>query len=385
MRPFTAFKYFLENKKKGLMTFVVIILTVCAVSLITGLIRSIFDTVNEVDFRMFEDISFISPVDALSGLPQKDVDALRNDADVKELLPVDDMEFTLFNLAVGGNTTVPVIFASAKDEQKYLDVTGDRLKQGRLPESGEKEITVHWKILNNKGWKLGGNVGSDVNDNEMLKGKYKIVGILDGPAVTAVGGTSKQMEQYRKLGISKSGEAAAYAIVPQSGKREAVNHLLSGFNKKEVTVDSYDSMKKQIDDVLSGMSTMLTLIIVIVVFILSISIGALMYLIYTQRSQEFGILTAMGYRRSFIRNLIVKEIFSLNLISWICGILLSAGLIALLNRLIYTPKGTPLTIFSSSSVAYTLIIPLMVAVFSLLPILLKVRRQDAITVIERRD
>lgn len=295
------------------------------------------------------------------------------------------MEYTSFDLAVGGNTSIPVIFASTADEREYLNVTGDKLTEGRLPDSNAGEIAVHWKIMNNKGWKLGDEIGSDVKDDEYLKGKYKIVGIMDGPSVTIVGGTSKQMVQYQKLGLYKNGQPLAYAVVPKDGQRDTVNELLGGFDKKEITVNTYDSMKKQLDSTLAGLSSMLTLIIIIVVFILSISIGALTYLIYTQRSDEFGILAAMGYRRSFTRNLIVKEILSLNLISWALGILLAIGMILLLNKLIYTPKGTPLTLISTSSVVYTLIIPLMVAIFSLLPILFKLRRQDAISIIERRD
>jgi riboflavin transporter FmnP len=93
----------------------------------------------------------------------------------------------------------------------------------------------------------------------------------------------------------------------------------------------------------------------------------------------------MGYRRSFIRKLIIKEVVSLNLIGWVAGTLFSMGVIELLNYFIYLPKGTPMGLISVQSMLYTLIIPLMVVCFSLLPILTKLRKQDAITIIERRD
>lgn len=385
MKPFSAFKFFVENKKKGVLTFVVIVLTVCAVSLITGLIRSIFDIVNEVDLKMFESISFVSPADALGGMPEAVTQKLKSDGDIKELLPVYDMGNTDFYMAIGGNTGIPVIFASPASEREYLSVTGDRVTQGRLPGDGAFELAVHWKVMNNRGWKLGQEIGSDVSDDENLNGRYKIVGVLDGPAVTVVGGASKNMAQYRKLGIDTGDNPLAYAVVPREGRREAVNAVLAGLNKKQAQIYTYDSMQKELQRDMGGMQSMLSLIVIVVVFILSLSMSALTYLVYAQRSEEFGILSAMGYRRSFIRGLILREVLSLNLVSWLIGLLGAVGMFALLNRLIYTAKGTPLALASADSVGYTLAIPLMVAVFSLLPILIKLRRQDAITVIERRD
>lgn len=385
MKPFSTFKFFTVNKKKGLLAFIVIILTVCAVSLITGLINSIFDTVNEVDLKMFEKFSIVYTSNMLTGLPKDTVDKLKSDKDIKELLAVDGVDFTDISLAIGGNTSIPVLFAPSESNKKMQQIVGDTLKQGRMPNSGAYEIVVHWKVMNNKGWKLGQKVGSDVNDDEYLNGKYKIVGVLDGPTVICFGGKTKSYDDYKKAGLIKKDKVYAYTVIPKDGKRNAVNKLIGSFDKKKISSDTYDSLKKDIDKSLSSLSGMLTAIIVIVVFILSISIGALMYLIYMQRSDEFGILAAMGYRRSFTRNLIIKEVTSLNLISWVFGMLLSVGMIVLLNIYVYTPKGTPLTVISVSVIENTLIIPVMVAVFSLLPILIKLRRQDAITIIERRD
>jgi putative ABC transport system permease protein len=383
MKPFTAFKFFVENKKKGMMTFIVIILTVCAVSLITGLIRSVFDTANDVNLKMFESISFFHAADIVEGLPQDVVDSVKADDSVREMLPANDLSYTSMKLTIGGNMSIPVIFTEYAAE--YMNFTGNTLTEGRLPDSSAFEIAVHWRIMNNKGWKLGDEIGSDIDEDEFLKGKYEVVGILDGPSVTIVGGTSKQMLDYKKIGLFQNGLPFGYVVIPENGRLETLNRLLGGFDKNEITIYTYDSLKTLLDEILSGLSSLLTLLIIIVVFILSVSIGALMYLIYSQRSSEFGILAAMGYRRSFIRNLIVREVFSLNLFSWIIGILLAVGLVALLNGTVYTSKGLPLTLISTYSVVYTLIIPLMVAVFSLLPILRKLRRQDAITTIERRD
>lgn len=126
-----------------------------------------------------------------------------------------------------------------------------------------------------------------------MSGKYKIVGIIDGPSVTDIGGYSTRTDKYKKSGIIKSGRALAYAVIPKDGKRAELNKLLAGFDKKKVSIESYDYTKKIITKQFGRLSTTLTMIIVALVSILSISTGALMYLIYVQRSDEFGILSAM--------------------------------------------------------------------------------------------
>jgi putative ABC transport system permease protein len=386
MKPFSALKFFAENKKKGLMTFIVLIFTVCAVSLITTLINSIFDSVNETSMKLLENVSFVSYTsDTITGLPQDVVDKMKNNADIDKLVPVDDFAFTNITLAIGGNTSIPIDFSKKEDSEVVLKKIGDTVKEGRMPDTGKNEIAVHWKVMNNKGWKLDQTVGSEVNEEENLNGKYKIVGILDGPSVMGFGGNSYGLEKWKTNGIIKNDSVLAYAVLPKEGKMDSVNKMLDGFDKKKVSVNTYTSLKKELDKSLGGLSTTMLAIIIIVVFILSVSIGTLMYLIYLQRSEEFGILSAMGYRRSFIRWLIIKEVISLNLIGWVAGTLFSMGVIALLNYYIYLPKGTPMGLFSMQSMLYTLIIPAMVTCFSLLPILTKLRHQDAITIIERRD
>lgn len=79
MKPFSALKFFTENKKKGLMTFLVLIFTVCAVALITTLINSIFDSVNETSMKLMENVSFVSYTsDTITGLPKDAVEKMKN-------------------------------------------------------------------------------------------------------------------------------------------------------------------------------------------------------------------------------------------------------------------------------------------------------------------
>jgi putative ABC transport system permease protein len=383
LKPFSALKYFKENKKKGLMTFIVLILSICAVSLITVLINSIFETCNNTLLTPFTKFSLASNVSGEFYLNQSVVDKLKADSDIDRLVPC-DIDETSISLAIGGNTDVPGVFADKSDIDFFLDKNGDTLKEGRMPENNTNEIAVHWRVMANKHWKIGQEVGNDKDSDEWLTGTYKIVGTLDGPDIALVGTQTSRERQYmkNKLDLSKP---IAYAIFPKDGKLEAVNKTLDGFDKSDAVINNYSQMKKIFDKSLSSLDTTMLAIILIVTLILSISVGALMYLIYLQRSDEFGILTAMGYRKGFIYRLIFKEVLSLDLIGWAVGIIFTYFVVDLLNSLVYIPQGTTLDFFTPKVFEYTLAIPLMVALFSILPILTKMRKQDPITIIERRD
>jgi len=382
MKPLTSLKFFKENKRKAIASFIVLIFTVCAISLITVLINSLIGTIKDLNLKPLEYLSVVSSMDGEFYLKDSVVNKLNDNPNVEELLPA-DFGNTSINLAIGGNSSVPVIFLKKSYYGILMDKMGDTIKEGRMPQESTNEIAVHWRIMANKKWKIGDTVGSFKDKNELLIGEYKIVGKIDGPNVIFIGTESFKQKQLKAN--SKVDKPTGYVIFPKKGKRDALNKFLSSINKTEANVFAYDETKKLIDTALKGINSTIVFIIFIVNFILSISVGALMYVIYIQRSDEFGILYAMGYRRSFIRNLIIKEIMSLNLICWTAGLIFTFGVIYLLNRFVYNPKGEILTIFSTNVLTYTLIIPIMVGLFSILPIAMRLRKWDPVAVIERRE
>ncbi len=382
MKPLSALKFFKENKRKALVSFIVLIFTVCAISLITVLINSMTGTVKDVNLKPFEYFSCVYPMDGEFFLKDSVVEKLKASNDVEKLMPA-DIGNTMMNLSIGGNTSVPVAFMDKKDTQALINKMDDKVTEGRLPENGTNEVAVHWRILANKKLKIGDTMGSFKDKDEFLSGEYKIVGKLDGPNIIFVGSESYKQKQLKAT--NQSSKPTGYLVIPKEGHRESLNKLLSSFDKSEASIMNYDEMKSFMDKVMKGLNSTIIAIILIVIFILSISVGALMYVIYIQRSDEFGILYAMGYRRKYIRNLIIKEIMSLNVICWTVGLIFTYGVVFLLNKLVYNPKGDILSMFSLNVLGYTLIIPVMVGLFSIIPIAMRLRKWDPVAVIERRE
>ncbi len=382
IKPFSAFKFFIENKRKGLMIFVVLVLSICAISLITVMINSIYESYNDTFLASFTKYSLVQNNSAGLYLKQSIVDNLQSDKDIERLVPC-YIESTGTNFSIGGGATIG-FFANKPDVNYFLAKLGNNVKQGRLPNNKTNEIAVHWRVMSNKNWEIGQVVGNDKDPQEMLSGSYKIVGVLDGPNVTFVGAQTNREKQYIKEGVDVT-KPIAYAVFPKPGKLDSINSRIDKINESDAYVNTYSKMKLFNDQGFESIDTTLLIVILVFTVILSISVSSLMYLIYLQRSDEFGILLAMGYRKSFIYRLILKEVLSLNIISWGIGLLFSYLLVQLLNILIYNPQGSILNFFSPNVFQNTIYIPVVSLLFCVLPIFSKMRKQDPITIIERRD
>lgn len=384
MKPFSAFKYFAQNKKKGIMTFVVLTFTVLAIAIITVLVDSALNTVSDVLLKSFNEYSVITKAQDQNYLETTIVNKLKSDPNIEKLVS-GDIANTDMDLAFDGDTSVPVLFMSRSSDEYFLQQLNDHLRTGRLPDDSTNEIAVDWRVMANKGWKIGEVVGSDENSNEALIGSYKIVGELEGPDIAVVGTQSTRQSLMLHSGILSS-NPVTLIVFPKAGKLSVVNTTLDNLsNNKTASGYTYTMLKNKLEKTVDSSRPTVYGILLIVGLILGLSVAALMYLIYQQRSEEFGILTAIGYRRSFIGKLILKEIFSLDLISWATGIILAFVVVELLNIMIYYPKGNVLSMIDPTVFRNTIFIPIIVAIFSVLPILFKLSRQDPITIIERRD
>jgi len=191
-------------------------------------------------------------------------------------------------------------------------------------------------------------------------------------------------ESYLQAGLSLD-KPRALAIIRKAGQLDALNAQLDKLSKTEASVSDYNSVRKMFDNLAGSMESLLQLIIFIVVFILSISVGALVYIIYLGRTDEFGILYAMGYRKGFINRYILKELAALTVICWLVGLILSVGMLFLLNILLLDSSGQGIALISTNGVINTLFIPIMVVICAAIPILRKLKKWDPIVVIERKE
>jgi ABC-type antimicrobial peptide transport system permease subunit len=348
--------------------------------MVTGIITD----VNDANLKPYESTSVVTATPSELYLKDSVLNEVKNYPETKEVIS-SGIDNTAFN-SLMGSTSVPIYFISKQSNMKELmNVMGVKLTKGRLPHDRSHEIALQEDILISKKLKIGGYIGSDVQDDEILSGKYKIVGSLTGGAKIGFASKSLISDAYEKAGINLENKPKAIIVIPKNGELAKLNKKLDKIGKKNAKVYTYSSIQKIVISQLGSINTLLGIIIFVVVTILSISVGAFVYIIYLGRSDEFGILHAMGYSKRFITKFILKELFALSVVCWVIGYAFSILMISVLNYFLLAGKGQHLYLFTTSGFINTLFIPVMVMICAAFPILNKFRKWDPIAVIERRD
>jgi ABC-type antimicrobial peptide transport system permease subunit len=374
----------MENKKRTLTIVLILMLSVSVVSFITSMVMGIIIDVNNANLKPYESTSVVTATPSEIYLKDSVINEVKNYQETKEVL-TSGIDNTVFN-SLMGSTSVPIYFISKQSNtQELMNVMGVKLTKGRLPHDRSHEVALQEDILISKKLKIGDYIGSDVQDDEILSGKYKIVGSLTGVAKIGFSSKSVISDAYEKAGINLVNKPRAIIVIPKTGELTMLNKKLDQIGKKNAKVYTYSSIQKIVNSQLGSMNTLLRIIIFVVVAILSVSVGAFVYIIYLGRSDEFGILHAIGYPKRFITRFILKELLALSVVCWMIGYAFSILMISALNYFLLAGKGLHLYLFTTSGFTNTLFIPVMVMICAAFPILYKFRKWDPIAVIERRD
>lgn len=174
-------------------------------------------------------------------------------------------------------------------------------------------------------------------------------------------------------------------IFPRKGHESQLAAQLAGLPRDRITVATYSTEKQRFEREVANMEIMIWILNLVTVITLSLSVGLLNIIFFIQRMGEYGILAAIGFRRSFLLLRTLTEVVLATAAGWGLGLTLSQAIFILISRLIYEPKGIYLTGIDGRVLAYTLPIPIMIALFSLLSVFWHLWRLDPISIVERRD
>ena len=378
MKPLNPVKYYRENKKKAMLVIVILFLTVLAISAINSIIRSAADSAETTTVQYLKTASVVF-------LPPDNADTLKkienfDSVDKDKLLKINGYEQTYY-YSIAANTEAVILF-SQNSLSELVQRFGLTVKSGRLPDSDKYEIAMHEVLLKNRGLKVGDEFGSDVNENEWIEGRYKIVGSLTGNTVISVGTKNHNVEMAKTFEDEWFGQLL---IFPSSKGIEAMNADIEALTRKEVNgMITYNTRRIQLDGEIAGFQNVLNIIMVIMVIALGVSLGAVIMIAYNDRKGEFGILSAIGYSKREIRNFVCKEIGILALVASVVGYALSLALLSLLDIAIFSSKGSPLTVFTPMGLVFAALVPVMVFIFAAVPVILRLRKTDLVLVIEGR-
>ena len=375
------FKYYLSNKRRGISLIFVMALTVFSIYFVTSLVQSIFSTVEYSNIACLNDFSFVYPVGGSSFLSDETVEKIQKDDSVKKAYPI-LLEYTVIN-NIFGTTSGYVAFMDEADIGEIFDDYSLTVTEGRLPQENSYELIMHEDMLKNKGLSVGDTFGSAVDDGEPIEGTYTITGAFSGNSYMAFGTKSYKQKELEELGLDFKNTTFGLLVTPKTDL-DAMNTMLDTMSHDEAAAMTLSYAQKTLKDKVSSIKFLMGVIVIVIAVSISAAVCIVLETTYNDRMEEFGILYAIGYKKSWLFRNIIAEIVVLVFISWILGLILSYGVLSLVAKSVFEPMGQMLSIVSIQSLLYTIIVMVVFVVVTILVTILKFAKKDLIAIIEMR-
>lgn len=375
------FKYYLSNKRRGISLIFVMALTVFSIYFVTSLVQSIFSTVEYSNIACLNDFSFVYPVGGSSFLSDETVEKIQKDDSVKKAYPI-LLEYTVIN-NIFGTTSGYAAFMEEADIKEIFNDYSLTVTEGRLPQENSYELIMHDDMLKNKGLSVGDTFGSAVDDGEPIEGIYTITGAFSGNSYMAFGTKSYKQKELEELGLDFKNTTFGLLVTPKTDL-DTMNTMLDTMSHNEAAAMTLSYAQKTLKDNVSSIKFLMGVIAIVIAVSISAAVCIVLETTYNDRMEEFGILYAIGYKKSWLFRNIIAEIVVLVFISWILGLILSYGVLSLVAKSVFEPMGQMLSIVSIQSLLYTIIVMAVFVVVTILVTILKFAKKDLIAIIEMR-
>lgn len=203
-------------------------------------------------------------------------------------------------------------------------MTDSNILYGAFPEAGEILITegVANQMASTAEEAIGKEVTVDVTiDGESLEKNYVISGIYSaGQAIGAFESVYMSAESFETLTAENNLEVepnVVYLVSDDSENTQAIKDEVAALGYRGSSADALASTFTQMLDIftyiLSGVAG-------ISLFVSAIMILTVLYISVVERTQEIGVIKAIGGRKKDIRRIFVSESFLIGLFSGILGV-----------------------------------------------------------------
>jgi len=213
--------------------------------------------------------------------------------------------------------------AGKLEENEYLlRRVHARIGEGRMPAPGTNEVAIHENIMKANGWPLGREFGVDVDEEDWMLGRFKIVGILKGPVPVGICSFEYLNSPLQYAFSAKLWEREI--VVAKPGRTAELNAFLRTL--KEIKV--YDKARA-VDDVTQGFDRIILVfrfISITLIVVVALVVGLINNIFYAQRMDEFAVLLAIGHTQRRLFRMVSGETASLMALSWALGVVLGFGL-----------------------------------------------------------
>lgn len=369
-----------------------------AIAISVFLVASIVTLLNSVDESILTHYGFFRSFTVLTG--QFDQDIPQNLRHKVLATPhvshsIDTIPYFIVLSTVFGEMPVPVYGVEPGKMEEIARLCGNHLAEGKWPQVNEPEVVMSRTWAANKGAKLGDMIEMKHDRLPTVAAKQKLVGILDGGENLAL--TDRSYVVLELSQVSQLAVRTSYLYIPKDPSQRVamsndMDQLLKqpekhGLRKQEVEAVQLFSFEKLVAELRKSLGFLYTFLAVadgLVIGAVALLSGFLANIYFEQRLAEFGLLSALGFRRERLAKRLVIESGSLVIAGWLGGLLLTWCVFRGLDAWYMTPHGLILSHLNQSALLYTLPAPVIVGIASLGTVLLRLYRLDPIEIMERR-
>ncbi len=341
MKPFSAGYYIKNNKSRSAIVIFMMFITTCMliVGNYLGSLWWFYDAAGEYDSKIVVVGAVTTDTDYRDWWSF--VNDLKND---ENLIPFGrtgrgcnsvDVKTTLgFQTGIGG-----FVFNSAEDLQQAFDLLGIKYDCTGLE---DQSLVISDLFAKNIKMKVG-----DLTEDKI----YKLQGTYDDPSFLAFRIYHEPSEdsyyRYNIMSEKMSGEELRKYVIELIGDRK---------------IKVEEAMTTGVNRELAPIRLIFYASLIILSVILAVTLNSVVTGQYVKREYEFGVYRALGVSRGRIRRKVAAELFLMDLIAVVGGVVLLTVLTFLLNELVYLPRGQYLPYFTQMGVIGTIISNILVLV-----------------------
>jgi len=271
--------------------------------------------------------------------------------------------------------------AARPEEMEFLlRSAGDRLSEGSLPRAGTSEVALHANLMKTNGWTLGQEFGMDVSEDDWMPGRFRVVGILEGP--TPLGLCSFE---YLNNPLAYAFSAKLWervVAVARPGRTAEMNAFLRGI--PEVKLYDRERARGEIAESFDRILQVLNFVSGALIVVVAVVVGMIHSIFFAQRMDEFAVLLAIGHTRRRLLRKVGLETAGIMAVSWAAGAAIALAAFGAFRGLYLLPRGIPIPFFQPFAVGVSLALPLAAYAFASFTVNGRLRRLDPVTIIERR-
>lgn len=373
--PLSPVLFYLRNPKKAIPLVAMLSVGAFLVSLLFAIVATMQDSGFALH-SMIQRFSVVAPKKAAS-VPADVQAKVRATAGVKAVVPAYEL-LTQVTLGVG-TSSFRVIALKVADTPAFLDQTGVRLTDGRLPAAGAAELALDERVMRAKGLTLGQLVGNSLDDSEWLKGEFTVVGVLAGDVQVGIAS-----HEFVSSSMEYAGAKESLLVYGQAIRRDETEAGLRTLGSKEVSIVTWGVMKEEMDSRFRGLFVMVGVLEAVVIASAAVAVALTQYVFTLQRLPEFALLMVSGIsRRRCVLNSLSGLFWCLG-VGWLVGIVMAIAVSSMLEKNLFAPNGLTFGL-TWGGMAATLLMPVAVTLVGTVAVVFELRRMNPITVLERRD